>query len=371
MAGNDEQLNLIEGLLTDFEEFKKKHLTKSEEREAVINQLQEQVSELRATKGHQQFFSTTTAEKSTQQVIKELFADKQQVIAPNFDKARINSLQFTTKTVGSMTAAANLTGSVQASYAPQAAVRGRRKTQFRDLVSIVPSATGSWKFYRQNTPTGEGSFSQQTHAALKSQMDYDLTEITITCEYLAGFVVIAKQMMQDLPFLQSFVTNEMVEDYLRAESLLYFGQLYSAATGTAGTSTVTAEKIIETIANLESNDAEVNAICVTHAVWAKILKTKPNDYSIPGGVVITPNGDISIAGVPVLKVNEAFLGNNRVLMGDFTKTQIIQTEGLQVEFNDSENENWRRNLVTCRTEARTALAILRPECFCYMTAGTT
>lgn len=337
---------------------------------ATLKQMQDELTEIKASKGRKYTGDGEDVE-STRKLLKDAFAE-------NFEhiKAQANEPQashkFKVKAVGNMTASANLTGSVQATYASQPALRARRKLHIRDLLNVIPSATGLWKFYRQNIPAGEGSFDfQTTHGNLKEQLDYDFTEVTVTVDYLAGFVRIAKQMLQDLPFMQSFVSNELVEDYLRTEDNKFFGSLYSAATGTAGTSTVTVEKIIQAIANLEDRDYDVNGIVATNQVWAKILITKPADYSIPGGVTITPNGDVAITGVPIFKTNASNIGSDRILLGDFTKAAIIQTEGLNVNMYEQDSDNVQRNLITVKAEARVALATLRTDAFTWMTAGTT
>jgi HK97 family phage major capsid protein len=338
---------------------------------ATLKQMQDELTEFKASKGRRVTGDNGEDVESTRKLLKDAFAEEFAKIKEQANEP-VAQHKFKVKAVGNMTAAANLTGSVQATYASQPALRGRRKLHIRDLLNVIPSATGLWKFYRQNIPAGEGSFDfQTTHGNLKEQLDYDFTEVTVTVDYLAGFVRIAKQMLQDLPFMQSFVSNELVEDYLRTEDNKFFGALYSAATGTAGTSTVTVEKVIEAIANLEDRDYDVNGIVVTNQVWAKMLKTKPNDYSIPGGVTITPNGDVAIVGVPVFKTNASNIGNDRILLGDFTKAAIIQTEGLNVNMYEQDSDNIQRNLITVKAESRVALATLRTDAFTWMTAGLT
>lgn len=338
---------------------------------ATLKQMQDELAEIKARRGRPVTGDDGEDVESTRKLLKDAFAEEFAKIKAQADEPQAQH-KFKVKAVGNMTASANLTGSVQATYASQPALRGRRKLHIRDLLNVIPSATGLWKFYRQNIPAGEGSFDfQTTHGNLKEQLDYDFTEVTVTVDYLAGFVRIAKQMLQDLPFMQSFVSNELVEDYLRTEDNKFFGALYSAATGTAGTSTVTVEKVIEAIANLEDRDYDVNGIVVTNQVWAKMLKTKPNDYSIPGGVTITPNGDVSIVGVPVFKTNASNIGNDRILLGDWTKAAIIQTEGLNVNMYEQDSDNVQRNLITVKAESRVALATLRTDAFTWMTAGTT
>lgn len=410
-----EELELVEGLISDFTEFKKKNkkdidaaleqarkdfekdqkdqieankkfvddlLAKVNElngtvasKGAELGQLQDELKEFKAKKGHLHIPGGEDTEPSTKSLIKNALAEEFEKIKEQA-KRPLAKHEFQLKSPGTMTASNSLTGSVQATYSMVPALRGRQKLHFRDLVGVVQSATGLWKFYRQNIPAGEGSFDvQSTHGNTKAQLDYDFTEVTVTVDYLAGFAVIAKQMLQDLAFMQSYLSDELVEDYLRAESRTFFGQLYSAATGnaSASSSTVTAEKIIDYIASLSENDYEPNACVVTNAVWAKILKTKPNDYSIPGGnaITVTPNGDLMVCGVPIVRTKESNIQSNRILIGDFTKARIIQAEGLNVNMYEQDNDNVRRNLITCKAEARVALATLRTDAFIYASAGTT
>lgn len=331
---------------------------------ATLEEIQTQVKELKARSGR--FSATGTAEEKA---AGEMLAEGMAAI---FDEIKAYKrgakVGFETKAVGTMTASANLTGNVVASYASTPAIRGRRKVNFRDLAPMVQSSTGVWKFYRQNTPVGEGSFSfQTTHGAVKSQLDYDLTEVTVTAEYLAGFVRIAKQMLQDLPFLQTYVANELVEDFKRAESYAFFGQLISAATGSTGVNgaTVYAEKLINWLANMMEADWDPTAIVTTAANWATLLNTKPSDYSVPGGITISPEGVVRVAGVPVYVANSQYIGVGKTLIGDWSKVAIIQTEGLNTNFYEQDSDNVQRNLITVKTEAREALAILRPDAFIY------
>lgn len=341
---------------------------------ATVKQLQDELQEFKARRGRV-YTPDGQEEEKTVNLLKAGFADNFEKIKEQANEPKAEH-KFKIKSVGNMTASGNLTGSVVSSYASVPALRGRQKVHFRDLVNVIPSATGLWKFYRQNKPVGEGSFDfQTTHGALKNQVDYDFTEVTVTVDYLAGFVRIAKQMLQDLPFMQTFVSNELVEDYLRTEDLKFFMQVAGAATGsTVGiTSTVTVEKIIQAIAALGDDDYDPNGIVVTNQVWAKILLTKPNDYSLPAGnsVTVDSNGNVSILGIPVIRVKDTYIGANRVLIGDWTKAAIIQTEGLNVNMYEQDSDNVQRNLITVKAEARVALAQLRLDAFTYFGAGTT
>lgn len=336
---------------------------------ATVNQMMEELEEFKAKGGRGNMVQGGTGE-TTHEILAKGFEDN---YAAYSQKKPNLKAEFHLKAVGTMTVAANLTGSIRPDYASANAVRGRRKTHIRDIVPVIQSATGLWKFYRQNSPVGEGSFGFQGGAGnLKPELDYDFTEVTVTADYLAGIVRIAKQMLQDLPFMQSYVTNELVEDYMRAEDATFFNQLAAAATGTGTiSSTVTVEKIIDGIANIENADFEVNGILTDSLTWAKVLKTKPNDYSIPGGVTINANGDVQIVGIPLMKITGSYIGAGNILLGDFSKAAIIQTEGLSVNMYEQDRDNIVRNLVTIRAEARVGFANLRPDAFAFFAAGTT
>ena len=136
---------------------------------------------------------------------------------------------------------------------------------------------------------------------------------------------------------------------------------------------MTIEKIIQGIAALAEDDYDANGIVVTNMVWAKILNTKPNDYSLPGGAAVTidANGNVNVVGVPLFKTNETNIGANQMIIGDWTRTKIIQTDGLSVSMSEQDQDNFIRNMITFKAEARVDQAILRPDAFIKTSAGTT
>jgi len=337
---------------------------------ADLEEIRTQVKELRARGGRFKGMNGELEKKAGEVIsdcLEEHFKEISQV-----KKGKDVSIQLEHKAVTNMTAASNLGGNALATYDLTPAVRGRRKVNIRDLVPVINSATGIWKFYRQRIPVGDGSLGvQSTHGNTKNQLDYNLDEETVTVDYIAGFVRFAKQMAQDLPFLQNFIANELLEDYKRTESGTFLPILTSGAAGdsTVSGSGVVAENIIDWIANLLANDYDPNAIITTARVWSAIMRTKPQNYSIPGSVVIDENGNVRFQGIPLTVQNNIATG--KVLIGDFSKAAIIQTEGLSINFYEQDSDNVQRNLITARVECRAAMAILRPDAFIYGTATAT
>lgn len=272
-------------------------------------------------------------------------------------------VSFDVKTVGNMTIAGNLTGSGVARYSLDPALRGRRKVNYRDLVDVIPTDTGTWKYYRQDSPVGEGSFGTQTIGSAKPQIDYDFTEKTVTVDTVAGFVRIANQMRRDLPFLTTFLPSELQEDYLRAETNKFINAHMAETPAYSTTASVYAEKCIEWLAYLMGLDYMPSAIVTTASNWATLLSTKPADYSIPGGVTITANGDVAIAGVPVVIMNG--MTGTSTFVGDWSRAKIIQASALSINFYEQDSDNVQKNLTTVRAEADVQLAVLRPDAFLY------
>lgn len=270
---------------------------------------------------------------------------------------------FVTKDAATMTVSNNLTGSAVATYSLTPSLRGRRRVHFRNIpgVEVIPSATGIWKYYLNNATPGEGSFGNQTIGNAKAQIDYDFTETTVTVNTLAGFTRIARQMLRDLPFMQSFLPGELQEDYLRAEDNSFINTLMSYTSAQTISASVLAEKFIECIGHVMSRDYEPTAIVTTAGNWTTLMNTKPSDYSLPGGSALTidATGAVNIAGVPVVVHNGMTSG--KFFVGDFSRVKIIQASGLSVQFFEQDADNVTKNLVTVRAEADVALAVLRTD----------
>lgn len=277
---------------------------------------------------------------------------------------KLDGIHF--KNVADMTVSNNLTtGSVVANYSLDPAIRGRRKVNFRDIpgVGVVQSSTGLWKFYRNASTVGEGSFGVQTQGSGKAQIDYDFAEVTVTIDTIAGFSRISRQMLRDLPFMQSFLPNELREDYFRAETNKFINTLIAQISAYSTSASVYAEKLVEWASVLASRDYETTAFVTSAANWATLLNTKPADYSIPGATTIDAMGRVMVAGIPVVICNG--ITGTKTLVGDFSKLKIAQSSGLSVQFFEQDADNVTKNLVTVRAEADVALAALRTDAFIY------
>ena len=267
------------------------------------------------------------------------------------------------KAVGTMTISNNLTGSVYTSYVDNPALRSFVNPHLRSVFNIIPVSTGSVSFPRGNTPVGEGSFGKQTEGSAKPQVDYDVTVVNTALSFIAGYAKVSRQMIDDLPFLQAYLQQSLIEDFQKAEDTYYLNAIAASATAGSSSGANTAEKFIDYLAQLGAANWTANIALTTHAGWAGLLKTKPSDYSVPGGMVIDQNGNVRIAGVPVIP--HSLVTASKIYVMDSTKFAIAQQSGLAVRSTEFDQDDFIKNLITFRCEARCELLQFQPGAAVY------
>jgi len=284
-----------------------------------------------------------------------------------FKLGTVSDVQMALKAAGTMTVADDLTaGSAVSTYDLSVAQLPARKVNFRSLVGITPSGTGIFQFPREVAK--EGSIAAQTAGAKKSLINARFAMITVNAEYLAGLAPVAKQMMQDLPFVEGFMPPFLWKEYLKAEDAAFYTTLSGAATGSTtvtGTPTSDIEKIMGYVANLRVPDYEPTGIVMTPADVYKLfinVGATSGDYTLPPGVVLSNSGAISIFGIPVYQTT--FIPEDKVLVGDWSQATIVQTDGLSIS-TDDRGDNFDNNTVTWKIEARVALAVKQPGAFIF------
>jgi len=269
------------------------------------------------------------------------------------------------KTVGVMTEAASLTGNPYVSYINSPALRAFVNPHLRSIFNIIPVSTGSVSFPRGNSPVGEGSFGKQTEGSAKAQLDYDVTVVNKVLQFIAGYVKVSRQMVDDLPFLNSYLQQSLIEDFQRAEDTYYLNDLASSATAGSSSGANTAEKFVDYVAQLGAANWQANLILTTFAGWANVLKTVPSggSYSVPGGITIDNQGNIRMMGIPVIP--HSLVTASKAYVLDTTKFSIAQQSGLAVRSTEFDQDDFIKNLITFRCEARCDLMQFQPSACIY------
>jgi len=278
-----------------------------------------------------------------------------------------------TKAVGNMTEAVNLTGDIPRQYAPQVYALPNRKVHIRSLVPVGTISTGLFTFPKETG--GEGEAGPQTQGSTKPQIDFDITMTDAPAQYIAGFVRISRQMLDDVPAMTSFLQARLLEKYLLAEdSQLLFGNgtapnltgLTVNAAAFSGAATVDVEQLVQAIAQVEASNYSATGILINPSDWANIVNTKNTNsaYSLPGSTVVTTDGTLSIAGIPIYK--STAITADKFLVGDWSMgAQIMQNQGISVQFSEMDSDNFQKNMITVRVEARIAFPIYYNSAFVY------
>lgn len=270
------------------------------------------------------------------------------------------------KTVANI-ASANLTVDNFISYLDwQPGMEPTGQFHFRNLVRTVMSETDFIQFPRANTPIGEGSFGRQTEAATKAQVDRDYTMVALTLKPMAAYSVCSRQALRNILFLQSWLPESMMSQMEESEDTDFANSLVAAASGTTTTTkTVAPEKIISYLKNLIKSKYNPNGVAVDPDVWEDFLTFRPGSagemYSLPFVAGVTPSGQVTVLGRPVYPVN--WLTGRRVLVGDWTKAAIVQSEGLRLRQSDSHASLFTSNEICFLLERTEGLAIFRPDAF--------
>jgi len=293
--------------------------------------------------------------------------DSNMAIAEKELKSSGGSFTMNLKAVGNMLLSSNLTGDSVATYNPNQAILPAQKLNFRDLVSTVQSATGTFVTYKESG--SEGAIAQ-TEGASKGQIDYDLTEVKTVNAYIAGFATFSKQMMKSLPFIEQTLTRMMLRDFFKQENATFFSTVSGAATGsTTVTATDNVEELIQLIANQKSANFNASYALVSPTQMARLIISTYNKgyYAGAGAVLLNGSGGLTVFGTPVFEAS--WVTDDKVLIFDRDYLERVEVEGLNVTFSYENGTNFTQNLVTARVECYENINLMLPTAAIYADFG--
>lgn len=341
------------------EDFKKK--------DASLLELKEQVNGLIAANGKLKAETVKTFSGSRFDYMKNEIVD---IINVNYDSIK-NEAPFISKAVAVMTLGNNLTGTSQVSYIESPILRSFYNPKLYEVFRIIPTATGNVTFPRGNTAIGEGSFGPQTEGNSKAQVDYDVTMVNVSVPFLAGFAKVSRQMLQDLPFLQAYLSSSLTEDWNRAFNNSAMSSITASATTGSTSESIVAARIVDYVAqHMALGLGMPDMILTTHAVWASILKTNNgtgSSFSVPGGITIGASGETRIMGIPLIPHSQIPTGKIYVINSN--AFGIAQASGLAVRTTETDQDDFVKNLITYRCEARVQLLSFQPTAAVYGSAS--
>jgi HK97 family phage major capsid protein len=281
-----------------------------------------------------------------------------------------DNLKIELKAVGDMSIAANFPGStpwtqdVRMDLVPKPYDR----VWLSDLMPQGSTTKGSVVYPKQNG--GEGGAAVWAGSGNKAQMDFDLTSQSAFVKWIAGFVIVDREMLDDIEFMTSYIQSQMLISLKVAENDFILNGtadanpvqgLLDVATAYDGTFTAAVDKLVDaaygqipedTFEFYQGNTAILN---VRDGVKIGLNKaTGSGEYDLPPGTVYFQNGRLQVAGLDIATTTQ--LGANNFLTFDKTATLLINRLAPELRmFEDSTLA--KQNKVMFRIEERITLAI--------------
>lgn len=288
--------------------------------------------------------------------------------------ARLN-LKAVTNITSSTSGTGGVGVGIQPTRVPGVVTEPERQFTIRDL--IMPGRTGSNAIeFVQETGFQNMAAPQAGEGALKAQSDLSFGLVTTTVKTIAHWFRASKQVLSDIPLLQSYINGRAIYGlkYKEEEQILAgdgTGQnllgLIPQATAFNNALRKSGDTKIDTLrrAILQVRVAEyrASAIALNPVDWADIELTKDSTGSYIW-VNVQEGGVQRLWKLPVVDSNAVPEGE--FLVGAMNiAAQVFDREDAAVEVSTEDGDNFRTNMVTIRAEERLALAVYRPESFVH------
>jgi HK97 family phage major capsid protein len=288
--------------------------------------------------------------------------------------ARLNVKAVTTVT--SATTGTGAAGSlIRPDRRPEIITPAQRTFTIRNLLLPGRTASNVVEYVKETgyqnmaAPVAEG--------ALKPQSDIKFDLVQTTVKTLAHWILASKQVLADVPLLQSYVELRMTYGLALVEEAQLLGgdgtgqnllglipQAFPYAFATYSKASDTKlDRIRRAILQVRVAEYRASGLVLNPIDWADIQTIKDSQGRYLWSDPVVNNGN-NIWGLPV--VDTTAIAPGKFLCGAFNiAAQIFDREDASVEVSNEDADNFRRNLVTILVEERLALAVSRPDSFIY------
>jgi HK97 family phage major capsid protein len=253
----------------------------------------------------------------------------------------------------------------------------QRRMTIRELITPGRTGVNAIQYVKETGFTNNAATVTETAGTAKAQSEIKFDLITAAVTTIAHWVLATKQILDDVPMLQSYIDGRLRYGLMLAEEnqLLNGGGTGTDLNGIYTQATAFSSPIIPTAAGnmtkvdiirlgmLQAALAEYPAtgIVIHPSDWADIELTKTED-----GAYLFANpqngSDARLWRLPVVETQAMTI--DKFLVGAFQLgAQIFDRQDATVEISTEDSDNFRKNLVTIRAEERLTLAVYRPEAF--------
>jgi HK97 family phage major capsid protein len=270
------------------------------------------------------------------------------------------------------TAASTLTGYDRQ---PGIVLVGTQRLTVADLLAQGQTTQNTIRYVQEDTYTNAATAVAEGIA--KPEASFDTSEVDAPVRKIAVTAKVTDEMFADFPIIRDYIDNRLRFMVAQTEE----AQLLTGS-GTAPN--------LRGILNIVGIQTQAKGTDTTpDAFYKAIIKVRAVGFFEPDGVVVHPNDwtdirllrtadGIYIWGAPMEAGPERIWGlpvvvttamtENTGLVGAFKLgAQVFYREGLRVESTNSNEDDFKKNLIAIRAEQREALAVYRPKAFCTVT----
>lgn len=340
-----------------------------------VQELQAKLKELKQTQGE-------VKQKSFNENLAEAIKENAEAIK-SFRKGS-PEVTITMKAVGDMSIANNFpTATPWIQDAQQGLILNPyNRVWLADLLPSATSTANSVIYPKENG--GEGAVAFWDKTGNKAQVDYDLTSQSAFFKWIAGYVVVEREMLDDISWLTGYLQSKLLIGLKTAENDLILNGtsdaltnpvtgLLTAATAYDGDFTELVDMIIDAAYGQipeKTNDFYVPTNVVLHPrdiVKVGLNKaTGSGEYDLPMGSVAFANGRLSISGLDT--VGTTSIDKNDFLTFDRNAAMFLRRMNPEIRmFEDATLA--KANKVMFRIEERVSLAIFNNNAIVSGTVG--
>jgi hypothetical protein len=252
----------------------------------------------------------------------------------------------------------------------------------RDLLDVIPlTGTNAVEYVTEHWT--ENPDYQVTEGTRKAQSGVSYTDATAMVRTIAHFIKVSRQMLADVPYVQTSIDQRMVYLVLRKEDLeVLYGDnsaghlngLMPQAThlaipaGISALVTTFMDAVAAAITQIANNGYIATAIVMHPTDWAglQLTKTTLGTYILQGPGYGPPQAisQKTLWGLPVVTSINMKVGE--FLVGAFPgNAALFDREQAIVEISFENEDDFVNNLCTIRCEERVTLAVYVPLAFVW------
>jgi HK97 family phage major capsid protein len=252
----------------------------------------------------------------------------------------------------------------------------------RDLLAMGQTTMNTIRYVKEDTYTNAAT--TVAEGGTKPEASFDTSEADAPVRKIAVVAKVTDEMFADFPQIRDYVNNRLRFMVLQTEEaqLLTGDGNAPNMTGLLNVSGIQtqamgADNAVDAIYKAMTKIRTVgffepDGVVIHENDWQDIKLSKDgNEQYYGGGPFMGPYGNGSLAGDylwGLRVVHTTAITEGTALVGAYKLgAQFFLRQGLQVETTNSNEDDFKKNLIAIRAEERGALATYRPKAFCTVT----